>query len=47
METRKRKNGFVGGDKLILIVAIVIVFALFTQKLGGHDSVDNIFENLL
>ncbi len=30
METRKRKNGFVGGDKLILIVAIVIVFALFT-----------------
>ena len=30
METRKRKSGIFGGDKLILIVAIVIVFALFT-----------------
>ena len=33
IETKKEKNGIlnkIGGDKLILIVAIIVVFALFT-----------------
>lgn len=32
IETKKEKNGIlnkIGGDKLILIVAIIVVFALF------------------
>ena len=35
----KRVKGFIPGDKLILIVALIIVVAIFTSLNGNYFSV--------